>query len=346
MSRGSILVFAPSWIGDAVMSLGAVRVLRREHPGARIVALTRPSLAELYAQVDEVDATLGYDPRGSDRGLSGLRSAARRIRAEGFEACLLLPNAFRAAVLARLARIPERWGYASESRGFLLTRKVPPAPRPFGRHQAYYYLELMRGLGYGTSTPDVSLRVKDGARERARALLDREGWNGRSSLVGVHPGATNSRAKVWSAARFGAVMEKLAAATDARVVVLGGPGEGALAREVEDALDEPPIRLQGKTSLGELIGVLSELSLLLSNDSGPMHLAAALGVPTLAVFGPTDPSETGPLGPRARFVREPVECSPCVYRDCPIDHRCMDRIGVERVYEEALRLAPLEASLS
>jgi heptosyltransferase-2 len=134
-------------------------------------------------------------------------------------------------------------------------------------------------------------------------------------------------------------MEKLAVATGARVVLLGGASEGALAREVEAALDEPPIRLQGKTSLGELMGVLSELSLFLSNDSGPMHLAAALGVPTLAVFGPTDPGETGPLGSRARFVRQPVECSPCLYRDCPIDHRCMDRIGVDRVYEEAMGLA-------
>jgi heptosyltransferase-2 len=342
----SILVFAPSWIGDAVMSLGAVRVLRRERPEARIVALTRPSLAELYEGVGEVDATLAYDPRGSDRGLSGLRAAARRIRSEGFDACLLLPNAFRAAAIARLAGIPERWGYATESRGFLLTRKVPPAPRPFGRHQAYYYLELMSGLGFHASTPDVSLKANDGERERARALLEREGWDGRASLIGVHPGATGSRAKIWSAARFGEVMQKLAASMGARVVVLGGASESAFAREVEAALKAPPLMLQGKTSLGELIGVLSELSLFLSNDSGPMHLAAALGVPTLAVFGPTDPRETGPLGTRAKFVREPVECSPCLYRDCPIDHRCMERVGVSRVYEEAMGLAPVEARLS
>lgn len=339
MSRESILVFAPSWIGDAVMSLGAVRVLRRERPGARIVALTRPSLAELYEGVDEVDSTLGYDPRGSDRGLSGLRAAARQIRSEGFDLCLLLPNAFRAAAFARLAGIPERWGYATESRGFLLTRDVPPAPRPFGRHQAYYYLELMSGLGFRTSTPDVSLKVNGGKRKRARALLEREGWDGKSALVGVHPGASGSRAKIWSPARFGQVMGKLAAAMGARVVVLAGASEGALAREVEAALDEPPLMLQGKTSLGELLGVLSELSFFLANDSGPMHLAAALGIPTLAVFGPTDPGETGPLGPRARFVREPVDCSPCLYRDCPIDHRCMERISVERIFEEAKGLA-------
>jgi heptosyltransferase-2 len=345
VSRESILIFAPSWIGDAILSLGAVRVLRRERPEARLVALARPSLAELYEGLDEVDETLGYDPRGADRGLAGLRAAARRIRSESFDASLLLPNAFRAAALARLAGIPERWGYATESRGFLLTRRVPPAPRPFGRHQAYYYLELMSGLGFRATTPDVSLTIDDGRRKRARALLEREGWDGRTTLIGVHPGATNSRAKIWSATRFGGVMAKLAVSMGAGVVVLGGASESSLAREVEAALDVPPLMLQGKTSLGELIGVIAELSLFLSNDSGPMHLAADLGVPTLAVFGPTDPSETGPLGAKARFVREPVECSPCLYRDCPIDHRCMQRVDVGRVYQEAMALAPVEARL-
>ncbi|MGH9332447.1 MAG: glycosyltransferase family 9 protein, partial [Vicinamibacteria bacterium] len=146
---------------------------------------------------------------------------------------------------------------------------------------------------------------------------------------------TNSRAKMWKASRYGEVLGKLASSTSSRVVVLGGPDEAALVNEIEDALDEPPLMLQGKTSVGELMGVLSELAMFLCNDSGPMHLAASLGIPTLAIFGPTDPKETGPLGPRARFVREPVECSPCIYRDCPIDHRCMERLGADRVYEEA-----------
>jgi heptosyltransferase-2 len=343
VSCDSILVVVPSWIGDAVISLGALRVLKRTHPRSRMVALCRPSLVELYQTVREVDATLQYDPRGLDRGLTGFRSAAERIRAGSFGICLLLPNAFRVAALARLAGIPERWGYATESRGFLLTRAVPPAPRPFGRHQAFYYLELMNGLGFETSAPDVSLSISAGHRAKARALLEREGWDGRSALAGIHPGATNSRAKIWSAVKFGQVMERLAASTGARVVILGGATESSLAREVESVLGKPAIQLQGKTSLGELLGVLAELSLFLSNDSGPMHLAAALGVPTLAVFGPTDPRETGPLGPRAKFVREPVECSPCLYRDCPIDHRCMERIGADRVYQEAMSLVPVEA---
>jgi heptosyltransferase-2 len=346
VTPGSILVVVPSWIGDAVISLGALRVLRRAQPRAHLVALCRPSLVELYESVGEVDATLCYDPRGADRGLSGFRAAAERIRSRGFGLCLLLPNAFRVAALARLSGIPERWGYATESRGFLLTRSVPPAPRPFGRHQAFYYLELMNGLGFETGAPDVSVSISAGQRATARALLEREGWDGRSALVGIHPGATGSRAKIWSPVRFGQVMERIAGSTGAVVAILGGPSESSLAEEVESVVGKPVIQLQGKTTLGELMGVLSELSILLSNDSGPMHLAAALGVPTLAIFGPTDPRETGPLGASAKFVREPVECSPCLYRDCPIDHRCMERIGVDRVYEEAMSLVAVAARSS
>jgi heptosyltransferase-2 len=335
MSREKILVYAPSWIGDAVMSLGAIRVLRRGKRDAEIVVLARPWVSELYEGLEGVDETMLYDPRGVDRGLRGLAAASSRVRSRDFDACLLLPSAFRAAAFARLSGIRERWGYATEGRGFLLTRKVPPAPRPFGRHQAYFYQELVAGLGFDAGEPDVRLRATESMRERARALLEAEGWDGRQSLVGIHPGATNSRAKRWLPDRFAEVAGRLGVATNARVVVLGGPSETELTREVARRLEDPPFMLAGKTSLGELMGVIASLSLFLSNDSGPMHLAAALGTSTVAVFGPTDPRETGPVGKAALVVREPVECSPCVYRDCPIDHRCMERVEVERVYHEA-----------
>jgi lipopolysaccharide heptosyltransferase II len=334
-ARESILVYAPSWIGDAVMSLGAIRVLRNVRPDARISVLARPWVSDLYQAVEAVDVALPYDPRGADRGLRSLVEAARRARSERFDVCLLLPNAFRAAALARIAGIPERWGYATESRGWLLTRRVPPAPRPFGRHQAYYYLELMRGLGFETGEPDLGLRLPQAMGVAARELLRAAGWDGRSRLVGVHPGATNSRSKMWKPSRFADAAGAIAAATGACVVVLGGPSDGPLAAEVAERLDPPPVRLEGRTSLVELMGVIAELAVFLCNDSGPMHLAAALGTPTLAVFGPTDPTETGPFRAKARVVRQVVDCSPCLYRDCPIDHRCMERISVERVVEEA-----------
>jgi lipopolysaccharide heptosyltransferase II len=346
MSRESILVYAPSWIGDAVISLGAVRALRKARPDARISVLARPWVAELYEGVSEVDARLSYDPRGAERGIRSLVQATARAREERFDVCLLLPNAFRAAAFARLAGVPERWGYATESRGFLLTRRVPPAPRPFGRHQAYYYLELMSGLGFETGEPDLRLHPPASMRSAARELLVSAGWDGRSSLVGAHPGATNSRSKMWMPSRFAEALSEIAAATGARAVVLGGPRDRLLADEVASRLDRPPIRLEGRTTLGQLMGVIAELAVFLSNDSGPMHLAAALGTPTVAVFGPTDPTETGPFRAKARVVREIVDCSPCLYRDCPIDHRCMERVSVVRVVEQARELLAEELALT
>jgi heptosyltransferase-2 len=338
MTPSNVVVYAPSWIGDAVMSLGALRALRRSYPGARLSVLTRPWVQDLYEGCGVADDVVLYDPRGADRGTAGFLRAARRVRQGRFDLAVLFPNAFRAAALVRAAGIPERWGYATESRRLLLTKRVPPAPRPFGRHQSYYYMDLLSGLGLDAGEPDTSLVATPAMRDAARALLSREGWTG-GPLVWVHPGATNSRAKVWKASRFAEVAARLAEAHGAQVVILGGKTEGELAAELERGLPAGvALMLQAKTSLADLMGVLAELDVFLSNDSGPMHLAAALGVPTVAVFGPTDARETGPAGARARVVREPVECSPCLYRDCPIDHRCMERVTPDRVFEEASAL--------
>lgn len=338
MPPRSVLVYAPSWIGDAVMSLGALRALRQNYPDARLSVLTRPWVQDLYDGCGVIDDAILYDPRGADRGVAGFMRAAGRVRQGRFDVAVLFPNAFRAAALVRASGVPERWGYATESRGLLLTKRVPPAPRPFGRHQSYYYLDLLSGLDLEVAEPDTTLTVTTAMRDAARTLLERNGWRG-GALVGVHPGATNSHAKLWKASRFADVARKIAEVQNAQVVILGGTTEGELAAEVQRGLpSDVVLMLQGKTSLADLIGVLAELSVFLSNDSGPMHLAAALGVRTVAVFGPTDARETGPMSAHARVVREPVDCSPCVYRDCPIDHRCMERVTAERVYDEALAL--------
>ena len=334
MSLESILVYGPSWIGDAVMSLGAIRSLKTAYPDTMVTVLSRPGVEELYASCEAVDRTRSYDPEAEDRGWSGLLRVASQLRHERFDACIMLPNAFRAAALAFAAGIPERWGYATETRGFLLTRSVPPAPRPFGRHQTYFYLDLLAGLGIPVGEPDSSLECSRELRERGRRLLQEAGWDAQRRLIAVHPGAT-SRAKLWAPQRYAEVADRLAAANEGVVVVLGGPAEYAIASEVLEKVEGPALMLQGRTSLGDLMGVLMEAAVLLTNDSGPMHLASALSVPTVAIFGPTDPVETGPSSLWARVVRESVECSPCIYRDCPIDHRCMDRVKPAQVFEKA-----------
>jgi heptosyltransferase-2 len=319
-----IVVRAPNWVGDAVLSLGAVRDLRRNFPRSKLVMLARPWVAPLYEAVAEVDGVWPSRGFGADR---------RALRGQ-FDVAVLLPNSFAAAAVVRAAGIPERWGYATDARGPLLTRRTRVPAQVRGRSQVYYYRAMLAGIGLAVSAaPDLSLLARAEWRERGAALLGAPGpW------MGLNPGAFHGSAKRWEPARFAAAGERLARETGARVAIVGGAAERPLGEAIAAAMNVPARVLCGETTLGELVGVLSSLRLLLTNDSGPMHVAAALGVPVVAVFGPTDWRETGPVGARQRLVREPVHCSPCLLRECPIDHRCMRRVGVDRVVAEARAL--------
>lgn len=321
MTVERIVVRAPNWIGDVVLALPAVRDLRRNFPAARIEVLARPWVAELYRAVAEVDAV---------RESAGAAGDAAAVRG-AFDVGVLLPNSFGSALALRRAGIPERWGYATDLRGPLLTRaaRVPAAVR--GRSQVYYYRAMLAGVGLRvTATPDASLRCRPEWSAEADALL-----GGPGPWIGLNPGAFFGTAKRWLPERYAAVGDLVARRTGARVAVVGGRGERALGDAIAAGMGTPARNLCGETTLGGMAGVLSRMAVVVTNDSGPMHVAAALGVPVVAVFGPTDERETGPVGEGHRVVREPVHCSPCGLRECPIDHRCMTRIGVDRVAAEA-----------
>jgi heptosyltransferase-2 len=334
----TILIYAPSWIGDAVISLGALRTIRARYPDARLNVLARPWVVDLYQGCEAVDDYLEYDYRGRHRGPFGFFRLTRELDSRGFDLALLFPNAFRAAAVVRAAGIPERWGYGTDGRGPLLTRAVPPAPRPFGRHQAFYYLDMLRELGFDTGQPDTTLRLTEQMKQSARKMLEASEIAPGEPLIGIHPGATGGAAKRWIREYYADVGDRLASAYRGRVVLLGGPGELDLTREIRAQIDAPVIDLAAKTSLVELMGVLDALSVLITNDSGPMHLASALDTPTVAIFGPTDERETGPMGRSSRVLRKPVDCSPCLLKDCPTDHRCMTEVGVDEVVAAASQL--------
>ena len=319
MKPSRIVVRAPNWIGDAVMSLGAVRDLRRRNfPEARIEILARPWVADLYATVPEVDAV---------RHAVGFREDVTVLRG-AFDAALLLPNSFGTALQAFAAGIPERWGYATDGRGPLLTRRAR-VPRSALRasSEVYYYRAMLAGLGLEVSAaPDVSLRPPDDWKARGAEILGSAGpW------IGIGAGASFGSAKQWIPERFAAVAEQARRRSGAQVAVLGGASERPLGEAIAACLGSRALVLCGETTLPELIGVLSHLELFLTNDSGPMHLASAQGVPVVAVFGPTDWRETAPVGAPHRVVREEVECAPCKLRECPIDHRCMKLVTIDRV---------------
>jgi heptosyltransferase II len=319
-----VLVRAPNWVGDVVLSLPALRDVRRCFPTARLEVLARPSVAELYRAVPEADAVL--ESRGHRADMASVRGR--------FDLGLLLPNSFGSALVLWRAGVPERWGYATDGRGALLTRRcrVPAGVR--GRSQVYYYRAMLEGLGLEVEgAPDASLACPEEWAARGRSLLGDDGpW------IGVNPGAFYGTAKRWLPERFAATADIVARRSGASVAIVGGAAERPLGEAIAGQLRARARVLCGETTLGDLVGVLSSLRLLLTNDSGPMHLAAALGTPLVAVFGSTDWRETSPVSARARVVREEVECAPCLLRECPIDHRCMTRVGVEQVAAAALEL--------
>lgn len=329
-SYSSILIRAANWVGDAVLSLPAVQAVKERFPRARIAVLARPWVADIYRFGDFADEIILY------RKCSGWDAVRERLRVAGelrsrrFECALLLQNAFDAALVTALARIPVRIGYARDGRRWLLTHPVEtPRPGQIPRHESFYYLELLRRAGWLDSLPARPEPRLSGVIRQPEPV------------IGVSPGAAFGSAKRWLPDRFAAAAAALARRHGASVAVFGSPSERDLCETVASEIRASGVEarnLAGSTTLDEFIRAAARCMLFLTNDSGAMHIAAALGVPTVAVFGSTDPEATSPLGSRVRLVREPVECSPCLLRECPIDHRCMTRVSPERVVEEALDL--------
>jgi len=337
-----ILVRATNWVGDAVMSLPALRALRQRFPDAEISILAKPWVADLYGREPFCDRMLAYTPRNWREKWS----AGRDLAAERFDCAILLQNAFEAAAVAFAARIPERIGYARDGRSFLLTRAIPvPHPGEIPRHERFYYLELLRraeiidGFSEKDALPDNDCIRLDGAGAARQAGIARFHALGMGdTVIGMSPGAAYGNAKRWLPERFAEAANRVARELGASVAVFGSKDERELCGKIAAAISAPAKNFAGETSLAEFIDLAAACRVYLTNDSGGMHIASALGVPTVAIFGATDDTTTGPTGPLARVVREPVECSPCLKRECPIDHRCMTRVSAERVALVALDL--------
>jgi heptosyltransferase-2 len=339
-----ILVRAANWIGDAVMSLPALRALRGRYPEARISVLARPWVASLYEHERAIDQVILLTGAPGLRDFTAKWKLARRLRRENFDLAVLFPNSFESAAVARLAGAGRIVGYARDGRSFLLSQAVPvPRRGAISRHESYYYLELLQRAGIVDRVPEVTAIHLDGiedARRRGAALFAARGL--RLPVIGVSPGAAYGGAKRWLPERFAEAARSLAREADSSVAVFGSAAEAEMCHEVARGADGQSFA--GRTTLREFIDMTAACRLFLTNDSGAMHIACAAGVPSVTVFGPTDEFATGPLGPTAAIVREPVECAPCLKRECPIDHRCMTRVTSERVVraaEELVRVSPV-----
>lgn len=324
MEFSRILIRATNWVGDAVMCVPALIAIRQRFPRAHIAILAKPWVADLYRRESFVDEVILYNQQSRWK-------MARELRRHRFDCAILLQNAFEAALIAWLAGIPARIGYERDGRSLLLTTAVEAqkgsVPR-HARHQRFYYLELLRGAG-----------IIDRMPESTAIRLTPPSIAHRTSMIGVSPGAAYGTAKQWLPERFAEAAGKLATIRGASIALFGSESERALCTLVADLLHGHQVtNYAGETTLAQFIELAAQCELFLTNDSGAMHIVSALGVPTVAIFGATDDIATGPTGLHARVIRQKVECSPCRYRECPIDHRCMTRVSADRVVKEAMSL--------
>jgi len=340
----NLLVRATNWVGDAILSLPALRAVRRKFPQASIAILARSYVGELYKDQSIFDEFIPYDPQGRHQGWGGRETLAADLRRRSFDAALLLQNAFEAAWIAWRAGIPERIGYARDGRTPFLTHPVQvPRSGEIPAHERFYYLELLRRAGWLDTLGDdssIRLEVPEESHRRARETLLAAGVRPQAFRVAIGAGASFGSAKCWPPARFAEWSNRMQSLHDVDIILFGTAAETAVATVIKEAMHRRPVDLTGETRVSDLPALLSQCDLFLGNDSGAMHIAAAVGLPVVAIFGPTDPSGTAPVTSKSTIVQVQPYCSPCFLRRCPIDHRCMTSVTTELVEQAAERWLP------
>ncbi|XOF32766.1 MAG: lipopolysaccharide heptosyltransferase II [Candidatus Electrothrix sp. YB6] len=333
----NILIRSTNWIGDAIITTPAVRTIRRNFPEARISLLALPWVADVFAACPHIDRIFIYDKQGRHQGLRGKLRLAAELHREQYDLTILLQNAFEAALITFLARIPIRAGYTTDGRGLLLTHGVRKLPDIGTKHQVHYYQEMLAGLGLKRSEDALELFLDPAAVLQAEALLEGSLQGETVSIIGLNPGAAYGPAKCWPAAKYAELAKRLARATNGLIVIFGTAADQEAAAEIAASAGERVLDLTGKTSLAQALACIARCHVFVTNDSGLMHVAAALNTSLVAVFGSTDHIATGPFSEQATIVRRPVECSPCMKTHCPKGHfQCMENIAVHEVEQAAL----------
>lgn len=336
-----ILIRSANWVGDAVMTTPALRAVRRHFPGAGITLLAKPWVTPVFKNSPDIDCVMVYDANGRHAGPMGLWRLSQEIRRRRFDLAISLQNAFEAALLAFLARIPRRMGFTTDGRTLLLTDRIRTW-QPFKKgHLVDYYLGLMAQGGIPPQGRHLTLLLNQAEISEARRLLSQHGIDPNRRLVGLNPGAAFGTAKRWLPERYVEAGRRLIADLDAHILIFGSAGEGELGQAMADRIGDGCLNLSGRTSLRQAMALIGQCSLFVTNDSGLMHVAAALDVPQVAIIGPTDPIATGPVNPQSLLVQKPDAChlSPCLKPHCPIvDHRCMTAISVDMVMAAARSL--------
>ena len=332
-----ILVRSTNWIGDAIMTTPAVRTIRDNFPEAELTLLALPWVADVFGASPDVDRIFLYEKNGRHQGLRGRRQLVGELRGQGFDLAILLQNAFEAALITFLAGIPNRAGYSIDGRGLLLTHPVflPRARKKI--HQVHYYQGLLGDLGLTPGADDLFLNLSDDDRHWARGFVAAlpEGPSGeKRPMIGLNPGAAYGPAKRWPAEKFARLAGLVAGELDGQLLVFGTAADRETAAAIVAAAPGHVVDLSGKTSLGQAMALIEQCRVFVTNDSGLMHVGAALATPTAAIFGSTNPVTTGPYSDRSMVIRKEIPCSPCLKTHCRKENfRCMTEISSHQVLE-------------
>ncbi len=322
-----------NWVGDNILSYPTVQQLKALFPKSHLAILIPSHLVDLWKTSPYVDEILPFKKKGGAASLWEDLNLSQSLKKRNFDLAVILPRSFRSALHIYLARIPNRIGYQDEGRSIFLTHGIRRTKEMLQVHRVHYYQKLIEPFGKieGLPTPQLFLREED--RKWAVQALKDSGILGGEPLIGMNPGASYGLAKCWYPDRFGELGRRLAEKWQARILLFGREEERPLVHEILRHLGTKGIDWTGKTGLLQLAALLEQCHFLVTNDTGTMHVATAVGTPVAAIFGPTDPITTGPWGDGHVVVRKEVPCSPCYKRICPTDHRCMDLITVDEVEE-------------
>lgn len=329
-----ILIRSPNWIGDAVLCLPAIEKIKSLYPQAELTVLAKPWVSPVFLNNPVIKRIIDYDKEGRHSGIAGRWRLIKDIKNCGFDMAALFQNAFEAALIAFLARVPVRIGYARDFRGMLLTNPVRLDSDIKKAHQVFYYLNIVNRLNKNYSH-QPKIYLTKGEKVWAKKFLHDRGIDD-EIIIGIAPGASYGPAKRWMAERFSEVAGRLANACGTKLVLFGGKDDMEICGNVLGGLTG--LNLAGEIDLRKSIALIGRCNLFITNDSGPMHIAASLGIPTVAIFGSTDPKLTGPIGDNVMVMKKDMECSPCFERECRYGHyNCFKMITEDEVYRASIK---------
>jgi len=322
-----IIVRSPNWIGDAVLCLSSIAYIKEKMPQARITVIAKNWVKDVFLNHPAVDEIIALDKPQT--------ALIKEIKKQNFDAGILFTNSFSSAFLFFIAGVKKRIGYKTDLRSIFLTDGLNLPKNLEKIHQRDYYFEIVKKLVPGNETPkNPILYIDNNETGKADAILKNLNVSENVKIVGMFPGASYGPAKMWHTEKFKLLAGKIVKTGKAKVLIFGSGKEKRLGEIMQDK-ENNAINLCGKTTVRELMALTKRCAVFITNDTGPMHMASALNIPVIAIFGPTNPDRTSPLGPSV-IIKKEVSCSPCKHRVCPFkNHECMEKISVEEVFEAA-----------